>query len=173
MTDARVRRASPDDAEGIVALLADVAAEGWLGTAGPPHTPAEERAALAAAPPDDFAVWVGDADGRVVGHLLLARGPRPYCDHTASVAVAVAAAARGRGLGGRLLAAGAAWAAEHGVAKLCAAVFADNARALALFAGQGFVREGLRARQFRIGGVWRDEVLLARFLGGPAVAPAR
>jgi L-amino acid N-acyltransferase YncA len=161
---AAVRRAAPEDAAAIVALLEEVAAEGWLGIAAP-HGVEAERRALAAAPPQDFAVWVAEERGRVLGHLLLARGERPFCGHTASVAVAVGRGRRGRGIGGSLLDAAAAWAARNRVRKLCAGVFADNLPALRLFEGRGFAREGVRRAQFLIEGVARDEVLLARFLG--------
>jgi L-amino acid N-acyltransferase YncA len=162
-----VRPAAPDDAVGIVALLAAVSAEGWLGIDGALHTPEEERAALAVASVrgSGFAVWVAEEAGAIVGHLLLARLPGAARRHVADVAVAVAADARGRGLGGALLDAALCWASTEGLAKVTASVFADNRAALGLFGSRGFVQEGLRRQQFCVAGEWRDEVLLARFLG--------
>ncbi len=44
------------------------------------------------------------------------------------------------------------------------AVFPDNARAIAVYEHAGFVREGLRRKQYRAdGGVLRDELLMAWF----------
>lgn len=161
-----VRAAVPGDAEGIVALLDRVAREGSLGVPRAPRRAAEERAALAAVPPSLGGSWVAvGADGATVGHLTAARGPAPYRDHLAELAVAVDEQRRGRGLGGALLDQGLAWAAAHRLLKVCASVFADNAAALRLFKSRGFAAEGMRQGQFRIQGVSRDEIFLARFLG--------
>ncbi len=160
-----VRAAVPGDAEGIVALLDTVAHEGSLGIPRAPRRAAEERAALAALPPSLGGAWVAVQTGVVVGHLLAARGPVPYRDHLAEIAVAVDRRRRGHGIGGALLDQGLAWAGAHGLLKVCASVFADNTAALRLFASRGFAAEGTRQGQFRVEGVSRDEIFLARFLG--------
>jgi hypothetical protein len=90
--DVTVRRAVPDDAEGIVALLDAVAREGTLGVPGSPRRPVEERALLAGTAGIACASWVAEAEGRIGGHLLAVRGPAPYLRHVADVAVAVARA---------------------------------------------------------------------------------
>jgi RimJ/RimL family protein N-acetyltransferase len=163
--DVTVRRAVPDDAEGIVALLDAVAREGTLGVPASPRRPVAERALLAGTAGIACASWVAEAEGRIGGHLLAVRGPAPYLRHVADVAVAVAPHLRQRGTGGRLLDCALAWGREQGLAKISASVLAGNAPALALFASRGFVEEGRRRGQLRIEGVTRDEVLLARFLG--------
>lgn len=160
-----IREAVPADAAGIVALLRETAAEGWLGLPGSPHTAEQERVALASAPREQFAVWVGEAQRHIVGHLLLARGPLPFQHHLADVAIAVARQARRQGLGGRLLETAAGWARQQGIRKLTASVFGDNLAALQLFERHGFEREGVRRDQFHVRGAWRHEVVLARFLG--------
>ena len=42
-------------------------------------------------------------------------------------------------------------------------VFADNERAIAVYEKQGFAQEGVRRMQYRTGGTFRDEVLMAWF----------
>ena len=60
------------------------------------------------------------------------------------------------------------WAREQGLLKVALAVFPDNARAIAVYEHAGFVREGLRRRQYRAdGGVLRDELLMAWFPDEP------
>jgi RimJ/RimL family protein N-acetyltransferase len=160
-----VRPAEPEDAAAIVDLLDDVAQEGTLGVPRAPRRPAEERVALASASPLQAAVWVAASAGVIAGHLVVVRGPAPYRDHTADVAVAVSARFRGQGAGGRLLDAAIAWGSDLGLTKICASVLAGNAAALGLFASRGFLEEGVRRDQFRVEGVCRDELCLARFLG--------
>jgi L-amino acid N-acyltransferase YncA len=159
-----IRRATPDDAEGIMTLLSTVAAEGTMGPDLQLHDAETERRLLAAASPSVCWVGVAEDGGAVVGHALAVRGTTTAASHVATVAVAVAADRRGRGLAGRLLDGIVAWARDSGVSKLQASVLAGNSPALRLFEGRGFVREGVRRDQWRIRGVWTDEVLLARFL---------
>jgi GNAT superfamily N-acetyltransferase len=69
----------------------------------------------------------------IVGHLCL----EPVNDHEAEMAIAVADAWQGRGLGTALLAEAAAWAAEHGVTRLCASMRAGDAVISALVRSTG------------------------------------
>ena len=55
------------------------------------------------------------------------------------------------------------WAEERGLRKVALGVFPDNARAIAVYEKRGFVREGLRRRQYRPATAFRDEVLMAWF----------
>ena len=61
-------------------------------------------------------------------------------------------------------------ARERGLRKLSLGVFPDNERAIAVYEKRGFVREGLRRMQYRSGGAFRDEVLMAWF---PQESPGR
>jgi acetyltransferase len=73
---------------------------------------------------DGFVAVVTEAGGdRIIGHLCM----EPDGAETAEVAVAVAGEFQGAGIGGRLLAAGVAWARAEGVTRLTATMFADNA----------------------------------------------
>src|SRR3712207_1359794 len=63
--------------------------------------------------------------------------------------VAVAPLARGRGIGGQLLDAAIAAAADHGAEALYLDVRESNARARALYDSRGFVEVGRRRRYYR------------------------
>jgi putative acetyltransferase len=65
-----------------------------------------------------------------------------------------------------------AWARDQGLLKVALAVFPDNARAIAVYEHAGFIREGVRRKQYRAdGGVLRDELLMAWFPEGPESTP--
>jgi RimJ/RimL family protein N-acetyltransferase len=56
----------------------------------------------------------------------------------------------------------AAWSV--GIEKLSLAVFAENQRAIALYKSCGFVEEGRRKGEFRVGGRAVDDLLMARWV---------
>ncbi|HVB10550.1 MAG TPA: GNAT family N-acetyltransferase [Bacillota bacterium] len=99
----RVCLAVPGDTNAIDARLDPLAWEGALGVPGAPDRPAQERAALAAAPENADATFAAETETRVAGHLVVVRGRAPHLDHVADLAVAFARRAQRRGLGGTLL----------------------------------------------------------------------
>jgi phosphinothricin acetyltransferase len=80
----------------------------------------------------------------------------------AEVSVYVAAAARGRGVGRSLLEALVAQSEAAGLWTLQAGVFPENEASLAIHRLCGFREVGRRERIGKLGGVWRDVVLLER-----------
>jgi phosphinothricin acetyltransferase len=80
----------------------------------------------------------------------------------AEVSVYVAAQHRGRGIGRALLARLIADAEAEGIWMLQAVVFPENAASVALHVGAGFRLVGRRERIARLGGRWRDTLLLER-----------
>lgn len=80
----------------------------------------------------------------------------------AEASVYVDASARGRGVGRALLAALVAGADGGGIWTVQAGVFPENAASVALLEGAGFRTVGVRERLGRLGGRWRDVVLLER-----------
>lgn len=106
---------------------------------------------------------VAELYGDTAGWAALA----PYSDRcvyggVGEVSVYVAGPARGRGVGGALLEALVAGAEAAGIWTLQAGVFPENEGSLALHERAGFRRVGLRERIGKIGGRWRDVVLLER-----------
>jgi len=162
-----LRPARPTDSRALARLFSAVRAEGrWMVT--PPSAMSElaseayfvgemirESGGLA---------LVAEADGEIVGNVLVSVDRSVMSDHVGTLSISVADGWREVGIGTALVAAAKAWAAERGLAKVALSVFPDNARAIAVYEHAGFVREGLRRRQFRAaGGGFRDELLMAWF----------
>ncbi len=80
----------------------------------------------------------------------------------AEVSVYVAAGARGRGVGRALLRELIAASERQGIWTLQAGVFPENRASLELHRRCGFREVGRRERLGRLGGVWRDVILLER-----------
>lgn len=104
-----------------------------------------------------------DTDGVVAGWAALS----PVSDRCAYLGVAeasvyVAAAARGRGVGTALIRRLLAEADEAGIWTVQAGILTENAPSLALAQRAGFRVVGIRERLGRLGGRWRDVMLLER-----------
>jgi ribosomal-protein-alanine N-acetyltransferase len=109
-----------------------------------------------------FRVATDGAGGLVVGYVVawFAGGDGEVAN------VAVAPAARGRGIGGLLLDAAIAAAAENGAEALYLDVRESNARARSLYDSRGFVEVGRRRRYYRR--PWEDAIILRRGIGSNA-----
>ena len=95
---------------------------------------------------------------------------RSVADEAEILTLAVDPAARRQGLGARLVRDGAATAAARGAARLFLEVADDNAAALALYAGAGFIEAGRRTGYYaRADGGRQDALILA--LNLPATLP--
>jgi phosphinothricin acetyltransferase len=93
--------------------------------------------------------------------------PRECYAGVAEFSVYVARTWRGRGAGRLALEALVAAARAAGFWKLVSRVFVENAASRALLASQGFREVGVYERHGRLDGVWRDVVIVERFLGEP------
>jgi phosphinothricin acetyltransferase len=80
----------------------------------------------------------------------------------AEVSIYVAAAMRGKGIGKALLGALVAESEQAGIWTLQAGIFPENMASIALHKACGFREIGYRERIGRLGGVWRDTVLMER-----------
>jgi L-amino acid N-acyltransferase YncA len=108
---------------------------------------------------------VAELDGEVVGWAAVV----PYSRRDAyrgvgEESVYVAERARGRGVGRALLEAVIESARDGGLWTLQAGIFPDNVASLELHRRLGFREVGVRERIGRLGGEWRDVVLLERRL---------
>jgi RimJ/RimL family protein N-acetyltransferase len=168
----QVRRATVEDAEAIVAVLAEVAEENrWIGTE--PGFDVEERTARIrssiAAGGGSF--LLEDDDGRAIGSLGLhetrTRG-------VFSFGMAILAPARGRGGGRMLMDAAMLHLATTDAHKVELEVWPDNGRAISLYARYGFEVEGLRRDHYRRrDGSLRSSLIMARLLPGAGAAQSR
>lgn len=78
------------------------------------------------------------------------------------VSVYVGAGARGRGIGRELLAALVTESERHGLWTLQAGIFPENVSSIAIHERCGFRVVGRREKLGKVGGVWRDILLLER-----------
>ncbi len=124
-------------------------------------------------PPKAWAEWsashleygrlVALVDGRVAGWAALtAVSDRCVYAGVAEVSVYVAADARGRGVGSGLLARLIEDSEANGIWTLQAGIFPENQQSIALHEKFGFRIVGRRERLGRLGGRWRDVLLLER-----------
>jgi RimJ/RimL family protein N-acetyltransferase len=168
-----LRPARPTDARALSRLFAAVRAEGrWLVT--PPSAVSEPSEAFFIGEmirEGDGLTLVAEAgDGvvdEVVGNVLVSLDRNVVSEHIGTLSICVANDWREVGVGSALVRAAIDWARDHGLVKLALGVFPDNERAIAVYERAGFVREGVRRRQYRgPNGTFRDELLMAWFADG-------
>jgi len=167
-----LRPARPTDGRGLAGLFADVRREGrWLiTTPGSVSEPSEAFWISEMIRAAEHLVLVAEADGDVIGNILVSVDRGVATEHIGVLSITIADGWRDVGIGTEMVAAAQSWARERGLRKLSLGVFPDNERAVAVYEKRGFVREGLRRMQYRSGGDYRDEVLMAWF---PQEAPDR
>jgi ribosomal protein S18 acetylase RimI-like enzyme len=163
--------AHPEDAEALRALRRAVLAEGrWFATRADEHaeSPPQARAAVEALLRQPNGTALVARRGPALVGMLAVHGERlARMQHLGRLEMMVAAEERGRGVGRALLGEALRWAeANPLLRKLSLAVFADNARAVALYEGHGFVREGRREGEYLLeDGSLRADLLMARWVG--------
>lgn len=169
MTGFSIRIAQPADAPGYIRLI-----KGILREQPPVDTPyaasefdpapaamADRIAAYLLSGNSLFLVAVSDA-GAVIGSLTCAGGALKADQHTTDLGVYVEKAWRGRGVGAALMAEAVRWAVQsRRVRRVELEVMATNERAIRLYEGFGFVREGVRRRKYRRGGQDIDMLMMA------------
>jgi RimJ/RimL family protein N-acetyltransferase len=161
-----LRPARPTDGRGLAALFAAVRAEGrWLLT--PPSALSQPSEAFFIGEmirSHEGLTLVAEADGEVIGNVLVSVERNTVSSHVGTLSIVVAAGWREVGIGSDMVRAAQEWCVGAGLQKLALAVFPDNERAIAVYEHAGFQREGLRRRQYRgEGGILRDELLMAWF----------
>ncbi|WP_109119582.1 GNAT family N-acetyltransferase [Azospirillum sp. TSO22-1] len=168
--------ARPDEARALLALTEAV-------NAASPYTlhAAGERPSWhgGANPAEDLAAFLGtglnallvaEIGGRPAGTLTATGGRFQRNCGVATVALGVLPQQQGRGAGTRLLAEAEAWARGRGLHRLELTVAAPNQRAHALYRRLGYRDEGRLRDALRFGGIFCDEIVMAKDLG-PAGVP--
>jgi RimJ/RimL family protein N-acetyltransferase len=155
-----VRAARPDEAEEIARQYAQMADEGWI--AGQPPIDIEERATRFRASIEEGRTFVLEIDDQLVGHAGV---NDTHAKGVMTFGMAVMPEARGTGGGRALLDHIVEYAREQGCHKVELEVWADNARAIGLYAKSGFEVEGLKRDHYRRkDGSLRSALLMARRL---------
>jgi len=156
-----IRAAEPGDA----ATLAAIDAVTWTTANSPAGLPTEPRPFFRAEE-DPADTLVAVLVGRVVGYAKL-RSTRSLPSHAHVLEInglAVAPDAVGQGIGKTLVEAAVAEAELRGARKVSLRVLGTNAMARRLYAGCGFVEEGVLRAEFLLDGRYVDDVFMARFL---------
>jgi RimJ/RimL family protein N-acetyltransferase len=161
-----LRPARPTDAHGLARLFDEVRQEGrWLVT--PPSAVSQPSEAFFIGEmlrTGEGLALVAEADGDPIGTVQISLERSAVSSHVGTLSIVVADGWREVGIGSALVHAAQRWARERGLLKVALAVFPDNARAITVYEHAGFVREGLRRKQYRADGdVLRDELLMAWF----------
>jgi L-amino acid N-acyltransferase YncA len=160
-----IRRAVPDDAAAIVAILAIVAAERVHSAIDRAWTAEQERSYLESLSPREVIHVAVNERSEIVGLQILDRwSSLESMAHVGQVGTFLLPAQRGRGVGHQLWTATASFAREAGYRKLVIQVRGTNTRAQAFYLGIGFRECGRLTRQVVIDGKKDDEVLMELFL---------
>ena len=165
-----IRSATEADAPALIALDLEVVAAG-VGTIYEPGEVNEDVEArrrkvrrLLDAPRSHLIV--AEHGGRVIGEASFRAGHSRRTHHHGLLGLSVAAAWRNRGVGRALMTALIGWCRDHpDIERVCLWVFSNNEPALALYRSLGFVEEGRRVREIRLGpGKYCDDLVMALFV---------
>ena len=160
-----VRDARPGDEAGLARL--DAAA--WSPAAGVPSVAERGNDPFYTFFTDDSppeAHLVAELDGRLAGYIRI-KPVTPLRENAhvlGIVGLAVAPGDRRRGVASALLAAAEQHARARGARKLSLRVLSTNETAMHLYERHGFQREGTLRDEFRIGGRFVDDVIMAKQL---------
>ena len=163
-----IRRATTEDAQGIVEVINAIIEEGELTAMYPALDVEQEKATIEGLGPRS-ALLVAEAEGEIVGVQAVA----PFAahtramDHVAVLNTFVRYDVRRQGIGSQLVKAALDWALEQGYEKTVIYVRAGNASAQAFYRKMGFVPKMLLERQVKIEGRYDDQVLMELFTPQP------
>jgi RimJ/RimL family protein N-acetyltransferase len=165
--DVKIRTLKPEDAIGYIAFLEQIDRETnfLLWEPGERDLEVETvRSKISQADENQGIRLVAEAEGSIVGFLVANRGLSRRIQHRANIVVGVLRQAWGRGIGTALLDRFEAWARERGIWRLELSVMAHNQRAIELYEGLGYVREGLKRSAILVDGQEVDEIIMGKIL---------
>jgi RimJ/RimL family protein N-acetyltransferase/ADP-ribose pyrophosphatase YjhB (NUDIX family) len=156
-----IREAEADDAGAVLEFIHAVCGESDFLSFGPGEfelTEAEEAEVLRQYRSSDNQIYMlGLIDQAIVAALIFSAARRSRIRHSGEFGMSVQKQYWGLGIGSRLLDVLIAWARDTGIIKkINLRVRPDNERALALYEGKGFVREGTIRWDIRIDGEYHD-----------------
>jgi L-amino acid N-acyltransferase YncA len=164
MSELRIRRAEPPDAESIAAIYNQGIEERQATFQTKPHDPGELELKTEQRGGQLIVAELGD---RIVGWAGWAGydDPSEHYAGVAECAVYTNREFRRRGVGAALLANLAEEAPGAGVHKLIAKIFTSNEASIELFRSAGYREVGVHKRHGRLEGEWKDVLLMERLLG--------
>ncbi|MVT14244.1 MAG: GNAT family N-acetyltransferase [Euryarchaeota archaeon] len=158
-----IRRAKPDDAQGIIDCFNDVMSEG-IYLLGERYLGDIDFLEMRINDEMNELFLVAIYNKKVVGVLTLTRESFKKNNHVAFLGIAIIKDFRHRGIGKAMMETSFEWAKQMGIEKICLEVFSTNTNAIELYKKMGFEIEGIRKKQFKIEGEYVDDVLMAKFL---------
>lgn len=165
-TQLKIRRATPEDAPGILTVLATVIDERVHSAIDRAWSIEQERRYLESLSAREVVHVAVDDNDRVVGLQILDlwSAVLDSMAHVGQVGTFLLPAWRGRRIGRQLWNATAAFARDSQYQKLLVQVRRTNAHAQSFYRGLGFAECGLLSRQVIIDGRPDDEILMELFL---------
>lgn len=166
----RIRSADPADAEGLLAYVADILEECEFMVTEPGEfdkTVEQERQWIADhRDPSGNLCLLAEVAGTVVGIVSFEVRRHRRVSHVGGLGISVRKGWRGCGIGSALLKACLDWAQrEPQIEKVGLAVFSSNEAAINLYRKFGFVEEGRRYHEMKLGpGKYVDDVLMYRWV---------
>lgn len=161
-----IRPAIVSDAWGYVYSLDAVCREGiyMLHETSPRSVQDEERLIRILDPSNNIEAVV-EIDNVIVGGIGLFKGGHmPKAEHFCNLGLHLIKEARNKGIGDQMMIYATEWAIRADYRKICLTVFSSNRRAIYLYKKHGFIIEGVRKEQYKIGRQYVDEVIMAKFL---------
>ena len=106
-------------------------------------------------------ILIAEVDGKMAGWLVFQSPNRLRLNHTGSFGMMVEKEYRNMQIGRKLLEALLIWAENHlEIEKVCLGVLSTNERAIHLYRSLGFVEEGRKVDEVKIGERYVDDILM-------------
>ncbi|MFG6147599.1 GNAT family N-acetyltransferase [Halobacillus sp. B23F22_1] len=111
-------------------------------------------------------LFVAEIDKEVVGWIAFQSPDRQRLSHTGSFGMMLHKDFRGLGIGARLIKKLLLWTEEHPcIEKVSLGVFSTNKRAIDLYKGMGFIEEGRKKKEIKLGeNKYVDDVLMYKLV---------
>lgn len=164
MMKINIRKATPEDAEGVCAILNPIIREGKQTVLDREYTPEEEAQFIT-----NFSkrgiFLVAETDGKILGFQTM----EPYAgytkafDHVGIAGTYVLEGCRGLGIGKQLFAKLCEMAPALGYEKIFTYILANNKQSIGYYTNLGFRIIGIAEKQAKIKGRYEDEVLVEYF----------
>ena len=159
MEDFDIREALPEDAEKLIAFLAQVGGETdylSFGKEGLPISREEEEKFIQSMKEEEHSVlYVAWKNGEIVGDASL-NGFNRRMSHRAEFGISVAKSEWGRGMGSALLQKIIEYAKEHTIELINLEVRSDNIRAIHVYEKYGFRKIGTSPAFYKMDGKYYD-----------------
>jgi RimJ/RimL family protein N-acetyltransferase len=159
-----IRRATPEDAEIVLAYFVKLQTEGLKTILRHENVPSldEERQWLRNFSGEEGVAFLCVAEGQVVGMLNANRNKHPQLSHRCKFGMGVLGTHRNQGLGSRLMEAVILWARQKNLRRLELSVMENNRDAQRFYERHGFVVEGRKTGAVLVEGQLRDVIEMVK-----------